>query len=159
MDIKDITEPLLLTSLLILPISLIYFYKKYYLLAVLLFLNGIASYIYHRKQGEKHWDEKSGEKHLDEKLDEKYLNDISYNNAFIFDVVSSCISFILSVFIAKNLQTQQKYNLLILVIITFSFYGLNYYYKKYNYHLAWHIFVLLGQLFLALNIKSNNKRS
>ena len=154
MDIKDITEPLLLTSLLILPISFIYFYKKYYLLAVLLFLNGIASYIYHRKQGEKHWDEKS-----DEKSDEKYLNDISYNNAFIIDIVSSCISFILSVFIAKKLQTQQKYNLLILVIIALYFYGLNYYYKKYNYHLAWHIFVLLAQLFLALNTKSKNKRS
>ena len=49
MDSKDITEPLLLTSLVLIPVSFIYFHKKYHLVATSLFLNGIVSYIYHYK--------------------------------------------------------------------------------------------------------------
>ena len=151
MDIKYIIEPLLLTSLLLLPISFLYLHKKYYLIATAIFINGIASYIYHLKQNNNIWNEKPEEK------SEEQFNKISYKKSYIVDIISTCISFILSLYLAKDLPKKQKYNLSLIVIITLFFYGLNYYYHSYNYHLVWHTFVLIGQLFLALNIKSNNK--
>ena len=171
-NIKYIFEPLLLTSLLLLPISFIYFNKKYYLLAALIFFNGIASYLYHLKHHDEHLyqdedhkpdeklnekpdekpDEKSDEK-SDEKPDEKPY-EILENKFYVFDCLSTCTSFILSFYLAKDLSKNKKYKLSILVLIAFIFYGLNHYYESYNYHLIWHIFILLGQLFLALNVKN-----
>ena len=148
MKITHITEPLLLTSLLLLPISLMYFYKKYYFLAGSLFLNGIASYLYHYKKDYAYLNKKSDDKSDEEKY-KKYL---------LFDVVISCISFVLSLYLAKKLSKHKKYKLLVILIIAFFFYILNYAYKDYNYHLAWHIFVLLGQLFLVLNVKTNKRQ-
>ena len=148
MNIKHITEPLLLTSLLLLPISFVYFHKKHYLLATSIFINGIASYVYHLKQHNEYWNNKPEEKseeNSEENLDKKF---------YILDVFSSCISFILSLYLAKDLPKKQKYNLSVIVFIAFLFYVLNCNYRSYNYHLAWHIFVLIGQLYLVLNSKS-----
>ena len=128
-----IIEPLLLTSLLLLPISVMYYKKKYFVLSFLIFINGIASYIYHFKKD-----------HYSIKEDK--------NNGIIFDVITTCLSFILSLYAAKNLSTTNKYNLCVIVLFAIIFYSLNYWYKSYNYHLLWHIFVLLGQSFLVSKI-------
>ena len=151
MNIKNITEPLLLTSLLLLPISFIYFNKKHYLIAISIFLNGIASYIYHLKHNNDYSNKKS-----DKKSNKK--TDISLDKTpYLFDMITSHVSFILSVYLAQKVSKPQKYILLILTAMAFLFYGLNLYYNSYSYHLTWHIFVLLGQLFLALKIKGNKK--
>ena len=165
MDSKDITEPLLLTSLLLIPVSFIYFHKKYHLVATSLFLNGIASYIYHYKHiGYFSNNKADDDKADDDKADDDKADDdgkfyeISDRRSYILDVVATTITFILSLYLAKDLSNKKKYNLSIIVSIAFFFYLLNLYHKNYNYHLAWHVFVVLGQLFLGLNLKSNTKK-
>ena len=132
-------EPLLLTSIILLPISLIYFKKKYYLLSFIIFLNGVASYFYHLKQ-----------------IYLKQVNKKQINEFHKYDSILSVISFLLSLFLAAKLNKKNKYYLSFIVILALLSYILNYYYESYNFHLIWHLFVFLGQLFLAL--KTKNKK-
>ena len=140
-------EPLLLTSIILLPISLIYFKKKYYLLSFIIFLNGVASYFYHLKQIYL--------KQVNQKqVNQKQVNQKQVNEFYKYDSILSVISFLLSLFLAAKLNKKNKYYLSFIVILAFLSYILNYYYESYNFHLIWHLFVFLGQLFLALKIKN-----
>ena len=133
-----ITEPLLLTSILLLPIAMLYFNKKYYLLSLFLFLNGIASYFYHLEQINL--------------MNKKKKTEINVFHKY--DAILSVISFLLSVNLTRNVSKESRFILGLNVMFAFVFYCLNYYYQSYDYHLMWHTFVLIGQLYLVIKLKT-----
>ena len=137
-------EPMLFTSLLLVPISFIYFKKKYYILSILILLNAIFSYIYHLDQCCHNYDtEKDSENNKKITKDQLYL---------YLDMIISITAFIFSLRLALKLDLKTQRKLLLIVIIAFSFYYLNLRFESYNYHLFWHISVLLGQLLLSTSV-------
>jgi len=169
-------EPMLLTSLLLLPISFIYFKKKYYILAILIFFNGIFSYLYHLDQN-KH---KCGENTsitsstlatsttpldtstnpLDTSTNPlatlnttRLEEDVDReNHHLLLDMTVSILSFLFSLKAAVDLAKKTQLILAFIVIIAFTFYYFNCKLKSYFCHLFWHISVLLGQLVLSLGL-------
>ncbi len=122
---KYILDPMLLTSILVSLIGLLWIREKQYIMAVLLFLSGISSYIYH------------------------------YDNTdrfLYYDIFFSVTSFIYSVYLARRLSVKGLYELTTIVIVAFLYYILNILYHEYYFHLMWHIMILIGQMYLFNNV-------
>ena len=122
---KYVLDPMLLTSILVSLIGLLWIREKQYIMAVLLFLSGISSYIYH------------------------------YDNTdrfLYYDTFFSVISFIYSVYLARRLSVKGLYELTTIVIVAFLYYILNILYHEYYFHLMWHIMILIGQIYLFNNV-------
>lgn len=162
-----VLEPMLLTSLLLLPISFIYLKKKYYILAILIFFNGIFSYLYHLDQNKHNCGDNTSitsipiatstnplatnplatlnTTRLEDDVDRE-------NHHLLLDRTVSILSFLFSLKAALDLDTKTQLILAFIVIIAFTFYYFNCKLKSYFCHLFWHISVLLGQLVLALGL-------
>ena len=87
---KYILEPMLLTSIMVSLISILWFQEKQYIMAGLLFCNGISSYIYH------------------------------YDNTdrfLYYDIFFSVSSFICSLMLARRLLVKNLYELLMIVLV------------------------------------------
>ena len=122
---KYILDPMLLTSILVSLIGLLWIREKQYIMAVLLFLSGISSYIYH------------------------------YDNTdrfLYYDIFFSVTSFIYSVYLARRLSVKGLYELTTIVIVAFLYYILNILYHEYYFHLMGHIMILIGQMYLFNNV-------
>ncbi len=122
---KYVLDPMLLTSILVSLIGLLWIREKQYIMAVLLFLSGISSYIYH------------------------------YDNTdrfLYYDIFFSVTSFIYSVYLARRLSVKGLYELTTIVIVAFLYYILNILYHEYYFHLMWHIMILIGQMYLFNNV-------
>ena len=122
---KYVLDPMLLTSILVSLIGLLWIREKQYIMAVLLFLSGISSYIHH------------------------------YDNTdrfLYYDTFFSVISFIYSVYLARRLSVKGLYELTTIVIVAFLYYILNILYHEYYFHLMWHIMILIGQIYLFNNV-------
>jgi len=122
---KYVLDPMLLTSILVSLIGLLWIREKQYIMAVLLFLSGISSYIYH------------------------------YDNTdrfLYYDIFFSVTSFIYSVYLARRLSVKGLYELTTIVIVAFLYYILNILYHEYYFHLMWHIMILIGQIYLFNNV-------
>ena len=122
---KYILDPMLFTSILVSLIGLLWIREKQYIMAVLLFLSGISSYIYH------------------------------YDNTdrfLYYDIFFSVTSFIYSVYLARRLSVKGLYELTTIVIVAFLYYILNILYHEYYFHLMWHIMILIGQMYLFNNV-------
>ena len=122
---KYVLDPMLLTSILVSLIGLLWIREKQYIMAVLLFLSGISSYIYH------------------------------YDNTdrfLYYDIFFSVTSFIYSVYLARRLSVKGLYELTTIVIVAFLYYILNVIYDEYYFHVMWHVMVVIGQLYLFNNV-------
>ncbi len=122
---KYVLDPMLFTSILVSLIGLLWIREKQYIMAVLLFLSGISSYIYH------------------------------YDNTdrfLYYDIFFSVTSFIYSVYLARRLSVKGLYELTTIVIVAFLYYILNILYHEYYFHLMWHIMILIGQIYLFNNV-------
>jgi len=122
---KYVLDPMLLTSILVSLIGLLWIREKQYIMAVLLFLSGISSYIYH------------------------------YDNTdrfLYYDIFFSVTSFIYSVYLARRLSVKGLYEISTIVIVAFFYYILNILYHEYYFHLMWHIMILIGQIYLFNNV-------
>lgn len=122
---KYILEPMLLTSIMVSLISILWFQEKQYIMAGLLFCNGISSYIYH------------------------------YDNTdrfLYYDLFFSVSSFICSLMLARRLLVKNLYELLMIVLVAFVYYTLNVIYDEYYFYIVWHIMVIIGQLYLVRNV-------
>ena len=122
---KYVLDPMLLTSILVSLIGLLWIREKQYIMAVLLFLSGISSYIYH------------------------------YDNTdrfLYYDIFFSVTSFIYSVYLARRLSVKGLYELTTIVIVAFLYYILNVIYDEYYFHLMWHVMIVICQLYLFNNV-------
>ena len=122
---KYVLDPMLFTSILVSLIGLLWIREKQYIMAVLLFLSGISSYIYH------------------------------YDNTdrfLYYDIFFSVTSFIYSVYLARRLSVKGLYEISTIVIVAFFYYILNILYHEYYFHLMWHIMILIGQIYLFNNV-------
>jgi len=122
---KYVLDPMLLTSILVSLIGLLWIREKQYIMALLLFLSGISSYIYH------------------------------YDNTdrfLYYDIFFSVTSFIYSVYLARRLSVKGLYEISTIVIVAFFYYILNILYHEYYFHLMWHIMILIGQIYLFNNV-------
>ena len=159
-------EPMLLTSLLLIPISYIYLKQQYYVLSFLIFFNGIFSYIYHLNQNnDNHYYECCKKKDTDEKEYEDEDKDMQQQikdelkekkNDFdlVLDRTTSILSFLFSLKATLEVDSVSQIMIAVLSLFALSFYYLNCQYKNYYYHLLWHVFVLLGQLILSLSVRT-----